>query len=70
MVDNLKGLERRMELREREERRRNMVIRGMEGEDGRRREVVEGLFKEIGAEAKIEDIKIVGGQKEKGKVCG
>lgn len=54
-------------MRKREERRRNIVIRGVEGKEERRREVVERLFKKIGAEVKIEDIKVVGGQREKGK---
>lgn len=46
-----------MKLREKEKRKRNIVLRGVEDEKGRRREVVEGLFKEIEADVKIEDIK-------------
>lgn len=49
------------------EKRKNIVIRGVEGEEGRGGEVVERLFKEIGMEVKIEDIKVVRGQREKGR---
>lgn len=43
LVYKLKGLERRMELREKEVRKKNVVIRGMGGEKRRRKEVMDYL---------------------------
>ncbi|XP_067207866.1 golgin subfamily A member 6-like protein 22 [Linepithema humile] len=51
----LKKIEKKMERKEREERRKNLVIKGIEVKEGRRKEAVEGLIKDIGAEVKIEE---------------
>lgn len=43
----LKRLELDIEMREKKERRRNVVVRGLEVGEGKKREVVERLLKEI-----------------------
>lgn len=65
----LKEIERRLESKDkdREERRKNIVIEGMEEKEERRRQIVEGIIKDIGVEAEIEEIKKVGGDREKGR---
>lgn len=61
LEEKLKRLEKGMEVRERKERRRNVVVRELEVREGKRREAVEGLFKEIGTEIMIEEVNKVGG---------
>ncbi|KMQ90628.1 hypothetical protein RF55_9590 [Lasius niger] len=52
-VDRMKGIGKKLELKEREERRNNIVIRRLEGGVGDTKERVEKMMKEIGAEVKI-----------------
>ena len=54
-----------MERKEREERRKNVIIRGLEVKEGKRREAVEEVLKVIGARGNIEEIKRVAGDREK-----
>lgn len=61
LEEKLKRLEKEMEVRERKERRRNVVVRELEVREGKRREAVEGLFKEIGTEVMMEEVNKVGG---------
>lgn len=61
LEEKLKRLEKGMEVRERKERRRNVVVRELEVREGKRREAVEGLFKEIGTEVIMEKVNKVGG---------
>lgn len=49
-------IERKIEMREREERRRSIIIKAVEGKDKKRREAVE-VLKVIIIRADIEDIK-------------
>lgn len=61
LEEKLKRLEKRMEVRERKERRRNVVVRELEVREGKRREAVERLFKEIGTDVMMEEVNKVGG---------
>lgn len=61
LEEKLKRLEKGMEVRERKERRRNVVVRELKVREGKRREAVEGLFKEIGTEVMMEKVNKVGG---------
>jgi len=75
-VGELEGRMRRLELegekKKREERKRNIIIRGVEvkkeGQEGLKEEV-EGIVKATGAVAKIEGIRRIGGRgKERGEM--
>jgi hypothetical protein len=70
MVDKMKGIGRKMELKEREERKNNIVIRSLEEGEGEIRERVVKVLEEIGAKVRIEDVRRVGGKygKEGGMV--
>ncbi|KAL6420233.1 hypothetical protein ACFW04_014603 [Cataglyphis niger] len=65
--NRLKEMESRMERREREERRRNVLIKGVEVKEGRRRMAVEELFDSIGVKAEIEEVRKIGGGVEGGR---
>lgn len=62
---NLEGKVKRLkldiEMRERKEKRRNMVVRRLEVGEDRKREVVKRLLKKIGAEVLVEEVVRVGG---------
>jgi len=49
-----------MERKERQERRRNVIVRGIEVREGKRRETVEEVLERIGAKVKIEEVKKIG----------
>lgn len=55
-----KGLERK----ERKERRKNIVIKGIKVKEGKRREVVKEMMKDIGMKVKIEEIRRLKGNEE------
>lgn len=63
----VKELEKKMEMKDREERRRNIIIRGVTVKEGKRREAVEGLFREIGAKVTVKGVKRIGEVNRKGK---
>ena len=54
-------------MREREERKRNIVVRGLEVREGKRREEAEKLLKDIEAKVDIMEVKKVGEDREKGR---
>lgn len=54
LVDKMKGIGRKLELKEREESRNNIVIRKLEGGEGETRGREEKLLEEIGAKVEIE----------------
>lgn len=64
--DRLMEIERKMEMREREERRKNIIIKGVKVKNGRRREAVEEVLKRTGAKADMEEAKKLGGEEGKG----
>ncbi|EZA48017.1 hypothetical protein X777_14458 [Ooceraea biroi] len=51
--EKLGEIERRIEWKDREERRKNIMIRGIEVKERRRREAVEKLIEKIGAQVEI-----------------
>jgi len=44
----VKILERKLEVKERKERRKNVIIKGVEVKDGKRKEAVEEMIGELG----------------------
>jgi len=63
----IKEIERRMERKEREKRRKNLVIRGLEVKEGKRREAVEEILREIGVEVKLKEVWRITAEKERGR---
>ncbi|KAL6420868.1 hypothetical protein ACFW04_014384 [Cataglyphis niger] len=63
----IKELESRMERREREERRKNVLIKGVEIKEGRRKVAVEELLGSIGVKAEIEEVRKIGGDGKGGR---
>lgn len=63
--DKIKEIEWKLEKRERKERRRNIIIKGLEEREGKRMEVVERLLRDIGVSVKIKELKKIRGDKEK-----
>lgn len=62
VVERVKDIGRRLELKERKERRNNVLIRRLEGGGGGVKGRVEKIFEEIGAKVEIEWIRKVGGR--------
>lgn len=58
--ERLMQIERKIEMRERKEKRKNVIVRGVEVKNGRRREAVEEMSKKIGLKANIEEMKKLG----------
>ncbi|KAL6417325.1 hypothetical protein ACFW04_014576 [Cataglyphis niger] len=67
MGNRLNEMENRMERREREERRRNVLIKGVVVKEGRRRGAVEELFDNIGIKAEIKEVRKIGESVEEGR---
>lgn len=61
----LKDMERKMEMREREERRKNFLIKGLEVKEGKRREAVELIMKAMGVEIEMKEVRRIGGEGER-----
>ncbi|KAL6418196.1 hypothetical protein ACFW04_012285 [Cataglyphis niger] len=61
------GREWLKEMESRMERRRNVLIKGVEIKEGRRRVAVEELFDSIGVKAEIEEVRKIGGGIEGGR---
>lgn len=59
-------MKRKIELREREKRRKNIILKGMEMKNGKRREAVEEVLKIIGVKVDIEEMKKLGEEEGKG----
>lgn len=66
MEERITEIEKRIERKEREERRKNIMIKEIKVTEGKKREVVEKILEEIGAKAKIEEIRRIGGNEERG----
>lgn len=60
----LKKVERNMERRENEKRRKNIIIRGMEIREGKRKKAEE-ILKILGAKTEIKEIRKIGEMIEK-----
>lgn len=48
-------------MKEREERKKNIIIKGLEVREGKRREAVKELLRKVGVDVEIEEIRRVGG---------
>lgn len=64
--ERVTDIERKMELKERA-RKRNIIIRGLEVNEERRTKAVEETLERIEVRAKIEEVKRLGGDKDKGR---
>lgn len=56
VIEKVKKIGRSIEWKERKDRRKNIIVRNMEVLEEKKRESLEELMREIGAEIKIEDI--------------
>ncbi|XP_036148383.1 golgin subfamily A member 6-like protein 7 [Monomorium pharaonis] len=63
----VREIERKLEMKEREDRKKNLLIKGVEVKDGNRKEAVERVFKEIGAEVTVRGVRRIGEGNKKGK---
>lgn len=64
MEGKIKELEKGLERKERKEKRKNIVIKKIKVKEGKRREVVEEMMKDIGMKVKIEEIRRLKGNEE------
>jgi len=62
MEIKIRGMERRLERKEREERRKNVIIKGIKGRKGKDEieKEVQGLLRDVGIEVELEGIKVIG----------
>lgn len=63
--ERVTDIERKMELKERADRKRNIIIRGLEVKEGKKREAVEETLERIEVRAEIEEVKKLGRDKDK-----
>lgn len=63
--DRLTEIEKRIEIKERKKRRRNIIIKGAEVKEGKKREAVEQILKIIGVKAEMGEIRKL--EEEEGK---
>lgn len=61
----MRELEKRLEVKEREERRKNVIVRRIEMKEGRKQEAVEKMLRIMEARVKIKEIRKLGGEKDK-----
>lgn len=66
----IKEIKKRLEWREREERKRNVVIWRVEADKGDVRGFVEKIMKEIGTNVRIKEIREIGGKQEERRQAG
>lgn len=64
VVERMEEMERKMERREKEERRRNVVVKGLRVEDGKVKEGIEKVLGEIGGRVRIEEVRQIKTGKE------
>lgn len=67
MNKKLKGIERKLELKDREERRKNVIIRGLKVEGEDRKKKVEEIMDFIGAKVDVIETKRLAEDREKGR---
>ncbi|XP_020295965.1 golgin subfamily A member 6-like protein 22 [Pseudomyrmex gracilis] len=64
IAERMKEIQRKLERKERKDRKRNLIIRGLGVKEEKRREAVVGLLEKIGAKGKVEEVrKLIGGEK-------
>lgn len=61
----MEKMERRLKIREKEETRRNVVIREVDVREGERRKAVEEILGVVGVKVEVEEIRKIGEDKEK-----
>lgn len=61
-------MEWKLEKKDREERKKNILIKGLEEKERRRREMAEEVIKKMGIEVDIKEIKRIEGDREKNGV--
>lgn len=66
MEEKIKEMENRIERKKREERRKNIMIKEMKVTEGKKRKAVEEILKDIGARVKIEEIRRMKRNEERG----
>lgn len=64
-VERIKEIERKIEIKEREERRKNVVMKEIKVRKGKRKEAVEEILKDIGIKGRIEGVRKLRGNVEK-----
>lgn len=67
MEEKVRAVERRLEVKEREERRRNVVMKEVTVKGGKRREAVKEIFDSIDAKMKIKQVRRLKGNMERGR---
>lgn len=60
-------MEKKMEMKNREERRKNLIIREIAVKERKRKKAIEGALKEIGAEVTVKEIRGIGDMNRKGR---
>lgn len=58
-------MERWWKIKEREERRKNIIVKGIEVKEGKIKEAVEKMLKKIRVEARFEQVKRIGAAKDR-----
>lgn len=71
IMDKVSELDRRLDIREKEERRRNVIIGDVEVKEGKRRKAVKKILGVMkgGTKVKVGGVKRIGEVKEKGRGC-
>jgi len=60
MMNKIKRIEKSMKGREREKRIKNIIMKGMEIKEGKRKETMEEILEIIGAKVEIKEVKRIG----------
>lgn len=61
-----KKVERKLEIKEREERRKNVIMKEVIVKESKRKEAVKGIFQDIGVRVNIGETRRIGGNSERG----
>lgn len=64
--ERIKEVERRIEIKERQKRSKNLILKEVKVKEGKRKEAVEEMFKDIGVKVKIGETQKSGGNAETG----
>jgi hypothetical protein len=62
--ERVRRIEKNLEMKEREKRRKNLIIKVMEVGEGKRKEAVQGILEKIGAKVELEEVKLLAKEKE------
>lgn len=64
--DRIKQMERRIEVKESEERRKNLILKEVKGKERKRKAAIEEIFKDINIKVNIEKMEKLRGNVERG----